>query len=123
LDPYRFTGWINIEDFARRRDVVVKYADLVTRQVYRHFLLRLPSIYFSRVSRVFEDARVSKPEMDRLIEKRLEGHEFPRDWNEDNVPKSLVRFKDSWEDFVQTIIKEWKTFNIVSALLLSCVDY
>jgi hypothetical protein len=42
-----------------------------------------------------------------------------RDWNPSNVPPSLSRFKSSWEEFVDTLIKEWKTLNIVSALLLS----
>lgn len=37
------------------------------------------------------------------------------------VSPALVRFKRSWEAFVDSLIKEWKTFNLVSALLLSCV--
>lgn len=37
------------------------------------------------------------------------------------VSPALVRFKRSWETFVDSLIKEWKTFNLVSALLLSCV--
>jgi len=37
-------------------------------QAYRHFLLRLPSMYFSRVVRLFKDARVKDKDMVRLIE-------------------------------------------------------
>ncbi|EIM85322.1 uncharacterized protein STEHIDRAFT_60002 [Stereum hirsutum FP-91666 SS1] len=37
------------------------------------------------------------------------------------VSPALVRFKRSWETFVDSLIKEWKTFNLVSALLLSAI--
>jgi hypothetical protein len=41
--------------------------DTLPRQVYLNFLLYLPAMYFSRVARIFEDAEVSKQEIERMI--------------------------------------------------------
>ncbi|KAI0313576.1 hypothetical protein OF83DRAFT_1065264, partial [Amylostereum chailletii] len=46
---------------------------------------------------------------------------FPEDWTVPVVSPALARFKQSWEDFVDSLIKEWKTLNVVSALLLSAI--
>ena len=42
--------------------------DTLPRQVYLHSLLRLPALSFSRVARIFEDAEVSKHEIQRMID-------------------------------------------------------
>ncbi|TFY67068.1 hypothetical protein EVJ58_g1864 [Rhodofomes roseus] len=46
---------------------------------------------------------------------------FPDDWNPETVSPALVRFKHSWEQFVDSLLREWKTLNLVSALLCTCV--
>ena len=120
-------------------------ADTIPRQVYLHLLLRLPSLYFSRIARLFEDAEVSQPDIERMIQicaplPRLRGNRplsspipmtvhphpepvlpFPEDWTPDNSSPALVRFRDSWGVFIDSLLREWKTFNLVSALLLSSV--
>ncbi|PIL36424.1 hypothetical protein GSI_00112 [Ganoderma sinense ZZ0214-1] len=102
-----------------------------------------PSPY-RRVARVFEDAELSKPEIERLIDacgdfahdpsvdafiaagfttptnnaKPLpNGLPYPEEWTPPTVSPALARFKISWENFVDTLMREWKTFNLVSALL------
>ena len=40
-------------------------------------------------------------------------------WTVPHVSWSLQRFKEEWENFVIGLIKEWKTLNILSALLLT----
>ena len=105
-----------------------------------------------RVARVFEDAELSKPEIQRLIDacgdfahdpsvdaviatgfatptnntsnaKPLpNGLPYPEEWTPPMVSPALARFKISWENFVDTLMREWKTFNLVSALLLACVS-
>ncbi|KAL4075486.1 hypothetical protein J3A83DRAFT_4068433, partial [Scleroderma citrinum] len=120
--------------------------DTVPRQVYLHLLLRLPSLYFSRIARLFEDAEVSQPDIDRMIGTcappsslrraslvtsspiPLTAHQhpgpllpFPEEWTPENVSPALLRFKKSWEDFIDSLLREWKTFNLVSALLLSAI--
>ncbi|KAJ7499701.1 hypothetical protein FB451DRAFT_43488 [Mycena latifolia] len=124
--------------------------DVLPRQVYLHLLLRLPSMYFSRVARIFEDAEVSRPDIERMISAGIGGDAFalyapptasasvresraptpsashvplplPDEWTPALVSPALVRFKHSWEDFIGSLIKEWKTLNVVSALLLSAI--
>lgn len=123
-------------------NIRVLMVDIVVRQVYLHLLLRLPSLYFSRIARVFEDAEVSQPDIERMIKlvtpprsyepssspipTSAQFHSgpvlpFPEEWNNSNVSPALVRFKLSWESFIESLLREWKTFNLVSALLLSSV--
>jgi hypothetical protein len=46
---------------------------------------------------------------------------FPDDWSPPIVSPALIRFKQSWEAFIDSLLREWKTLNVVSALLLSYV--
>ncbi|TFL00158.1 hypothetical protein BDV98DRAFT_650534 [Pterulicium gracile] len=130
------------------------------RTIYLLALLRIPSMYFSRVSRVFEDAEVSQPDIERIIDSfqrstRFQvasfnspanptatgigaaiGHSaqvgsapltnmvplpFPEDWSPPLVSDALIRFRHSWEEFIDSLMREWKTLNLVSALLLSAI--
>jgi hypothetical protein len=134
--------------------------DVLPRQAYLHALLRIPSLYFSRVARVFEDAEVSRPDIQKMIDACSTGVfangtqtnvnpggstgayafdymtgsvvgsgvvgppmilPYPEDWRPPAVSPALVRFKYSWEQFIDSLLKEWKTLNLVSALLLSYV--
>ena len=129
--------------------------DILPRQLYLHFLLRLPSLYFSRVARIFEDAEVSRPDIQRMIDACNSGNgdrpwspavaaailpmgivgnapgilgstgqllPYPADWSPPIVSPTLARFKNSWEAFIDSLLREWKTLNVVSALLLSSVS-
>ncbi|KZT74619.1 hypothetical protein DAEQUDRAFT_201826 [Daedalea quercina L-15889] len=119
--------------------------DSLPRQAYLILLLGLPALYWSRVARVFEDAEVSKPDVRRMIDASLSdafhipalyqsasrsrsaphAHTvllpFPDEWNPDTVSPALVRFKHSWEQFVDSLLREWKTLNLVSALLCTAI--
>jgi len=113
--------------------------DTLPRQIYLHLLLRLPSLYFSRIARVYEDAELSKPDIQRLVDacapqfRRTTSSPIPPgyrprrslpladEWTAANVSPALVRFKNSWEAFIDSLLREWKTLNLVSALLLSYV--
>ncbi|ESK93150.1 hypothetical protein Moror_1086 [Moniliophthora roreri MCA 2997] len=140
------------------------FTDSLPRMVYLHLLLRLPSMYFSRVARIFEDAEVSKPDIQRMMEGCFGGAavytDAPNDrnnrsrtttfgagngnlnqggrvdvaesapplpaytseeWPVPRVTPALRKFKHSWEDFVDSLLREWKTLNVVSALLLSAI--
>ena len=97
------------------------------REVYLHFLLRLPSLYFSRVARIFEEADLTLPEIKKMaLETASQGKNGPFDIhilesNQNNVPPEYERLKSTWEAFIDSVMREWKTFNIISVLLLSCV--
>ncbi|KAF8962028.1 hypothetical protein BDZ97DRAFT_1920912 [Flammula alnicola] len=38
-----------------------------------------------------------------------------------NVPPQYERLKSTWESFIDSVMREWKTFNIISVLLLSAI--
>lgn len=132
--------------------------ETLPRLFYLYALLRLPALYFSRVSRIFEDAEVSRPDVQRMIDAcyrpgytvplssnvniTSNGYRspaagvsgqvgaaallsdldiLPEDWVAPFVSPALVRFKHSWEAFIDTLMREWKTLNLVSALLLTAI--
>lgn len=135
------------------------FMDTFPRQAYLHILLRLPSFYFSRVARIFEDAEVSKHEVQRMIAACAPAQHddarvtdaaaslgmslgaavsgtptavpgfragnsvfpFPSDWDPPSVSPALSRFKHNWEAFVDALIREWKTLNLVSVLVCTYV--
>ncbi|KAG6830519.1 hypothetical protein H0H87_007817 [Tephrocybe sp. NHM501043] len=101
--------------------------DTLPRQIYLHFLLTLPSLYFSRVARIFEEAELSMPYIKKLV--MVSGGQW-KDQSASainanlNVAPSInsphfSHLKASWEHFIDSLTKEWKTLNIVSVLLLS----
>ncbi|EPQ59826.1 hypothetical protein GLOTRDRAFT_136583 [Gloeophyllum trabeum ATCC 11539] len=132
--------------------------DTLPRVVYLYLLLRLPSLYFSRVARIFEDAELSRPDVQRMIEAcgfRESGFResapiaaaqgdgatslrgggggaarsnaepilppYPEQWNAPAVSPALIQFRRTWEEFIESLLKEWKTLNVVSALLLTAI--
>lgn len=42
---------------------------------------------------------------------------YPDEWVPPIVTPALARFKFSWEQFIDSLLREWKTLNLVSALL------
>jgi hypothetical protein len=103
--------------------------DTVPRQIYLHFMLRLPSLYFSRVTRIFEDAEMSMPEIKKMALEAASGWKDPaKDLNRGFIfdPQELTppyaSLQNSWQNFIDSLMREWKTLNIISVLLLSCVS-
>jgi hypothetical protein len=133
LAPCGTCACVSFSGSARFHNAHMLALDTLPRQLYLHFQLRLPSFYFSRVTRIFEDAAVSRPEIQRILDTveavgmeyvhgrtRTVGLPFPEEWVPPNVSPALARFKRSWEHFVDSLMREWKTLNVLSALLLSC---
>jgi hypothetical protein len=125
---------LSVEDnvnASRTRYIMVLLFETIPQQIYLHFLLRLPSLYFSRVARIFEDAELSLSDIERMAVMRMEewhsnskiADRIPThalwDDEKDHVSPALKQFKSSWEDFVDSLIKEWKVLNVISALLAS----
>ena len=110
--------------------LVAFFLDTIPRQIYLHLLLRLPNFYFSRVARIFNAAKLSIPEIERMAqEMEASGIDRPN-WNlllkQGPVSRHyatayspLLNLQDSWESFIDSVLREWKTLNIVSVLLLS----
>jgi hypothetical protein len=156
------------------KDARLFVADTLPREIYLNLLLRLPSMYFCRVARIYEDADVSRPDIQRMIDNSggigSRGRSvsapqppssvhsptplatvggmlapgaisgiglsaqvgvapaasmmhlplpFPDEWTPPVVSPALIRFKHSWEAFIDSLLREWKTLNVVSALLAS----
>lgn len=107
------------------RYVIAFLLDTLPRQIYLYFLLTLPSLYFSRVSRIFVEAELSKPIIERMIiSSRVDDWSITRIQNTFNMTPLpfdshvIASFKTSWEQFVDSMMKEWKTLNLVTVLLL-----
>ncbi|KAJ7708999.1 hypothetical protein B0H17DRAFT_916919 [Mycena rosella] len=105
--------------------------DSIPRLFYLHLLLRIPSLYFSRVTRIFEDARLSLPDIKRMARARAEqwnpseNHAVPSMFlvhpDQQALPHSLLIFRSSWENFIDSLMREWKTLNVISVLLMSAI--
>lgn len=132
IDPYRtkfrlFTEELE-EEFKIQRAWFTRLPSfplgrILVLQIYRHLMLRLPSMYFTRICHLFEEAEVTRPEIQGMIDGAANGWDWARarDWTPTNVSPTLRAFKHSWEEFIEIVIQEWKTLNVVSALLLGCV--
>lgn len=130
------------------RDARYFIMDTLPRQTYLHLLLRIPSLYFSRIAKVYEDAQLSKPDLERMIDTYSSSRQlqqqrerivrssplppgyrpapalpFPDEWTTTNASPALVRFKQSWEAFIDSLLREWKTLNLVSVLLHTLVSF
>ncbi|KAG6908201.1 hypothetical protein DXG01_005790 [Tephrocybe rancida] len=103
--------------------------DTLPRQIYLHFLLTLPSLYFSRVARIFEEAELSMPYIKKMVVvsgdqwKDQSASALNANWNlaPSIISPHFSHLKASWEHFIDSLTKEWKTLNIVSVLLLSTI--
>ena len=56
-----------------------------------------------------------------LVQPQQQPLPYPEDWAPPLVSPALLRFKGSWETFIDSLMREWKTLNLVSVLLLSSV--
>jgi len=105
-DPYDFSVY-HWNETAQ----ILNILDQIVRQSYRHFLFRMPSMYFSRVAKVFYNSRIKVEDLTQL---KKAGKLDPNE-----VTPAIRRFRALWNEFVDTLVEEWKTLNIISTLLLS----
>ena len=96
--------------------------DTLPRQIYLNLMLRLPQLYFTHVIRIFEDAEMSMPEIKKMA---LGANNYLKDPTISNTLESgfasprYDNLKRSWSAFIDSLMREWKTMNIISVLLLS----
>lgn len=108
-DPYSFCSIQHPceDEWDARYTLFTHYSNQIVRQIYSHFLLKLPSIYFTRISRVFKEAKISGEDIDNLTVM--------------SASRDVEVFEERWTEFVGLLVEEWKTLNIISALLLPYV--
>ncbi|KAH0578199.1 hypothetical protein H2248_004074 [Termitomyces sp. 'cryptogamus'] len=95
--------------------------DTLPRQICLYFLFTLPSLYFSRVARIFEEAELSMPDIKRMAIESANNTQDPLWFPSAYGFPPVMRLKTSWEQFIDSLTKEWKTLNLVSVLLLSAI--
>ncbi|KAJ7056080.1 hypothetical protein C8F01DRAFT_993448 [Mycena amicta] len=100
------------------------------RQLYFFALLRIPSLYFMRVSRLIEDANVSLPDILQMSAQRAadpasNGNMYTftvlNYASPSALPPHILQFRTTWNSFIDNLMREWKTQNVVSGLLLSAL--
>jgi hypothetical protein len=100
--------------------LLIFLTSILPRQIYLHCLLRLPYMYFSRVDQIFVDAHLSLEEIKEMaLQDGIDGRMHGR--KSKGMPRSYLRLKKNWESFIDNLMREWKTLNIISGLLLSSV--
>ena len=109
-------------------DYVLAFSlDTIPRQIYSYLMLRLPTIYFARVARIFDEGDLSLYEIAALAHNPenyySQSHMNILSAKELSSPASpFWNLKETWETLINSLLQEWKTLNIVSVLLLSYVD-
>ncbi|KAJ7585114.1 hypothetical protein C8J56DRAFT_829369 [Mycena floridula] len=135
-------------DFSYSRRLLTLVIDTIPREIYLTFLLRLPSFYSLRLSRVFLEYEMSKLDIQEMAVARND-HLNPLDsatispWsgmtNLDpdfvigpsarissegpygEFSKKVGQFKKAWMDLIDALLRDWKILNIVSALVLPAI--
>ncbi|KAF9449379.1 hypothetical protein P691DRAFT_653906, partial [Macrolepiota fuliginosa MF-IS2] len=75
-------------------------------------------MYFSRVNQIFVDAHLTLEEIKEMGLRDSAGGQ-PAHIRRSKMPKTHSRLKKNWEEFIDNLMREWKTLNIISGLLLS----
>ncbi|KJA16013.1 hypothetical protein HYPSUDRAFT_172005, partial [Hypholoma sublateritium FD-334 SS-4] len=86
-------------------------------------------MYFSRVAHIFEAAELSLPKIKQgVIEHATQSEQHRHITASHNwrfgppVPNTAyLNLQKTWELFVESLMREWRTLNIVSVLLLSAI--
>lgn len=124
------------------QDVAFFVLETAPINLYLCFLLGIPLLYRSRVARICGEAELSLPDIKEMARTRADEWK-PKEnvgpggrartmsfgsWTPVSppdqmtaVPTRLLKFRSSWENFIETLMKEWQTLNIISVLLLSSV--
>ncbi|KAH6916440.1 hypothetical protein BKA70DRAFT_1255789 [Coprinopsis sp. MPI-PUGE-AT-0042] len=100
----------------------------IPKEIYTFLLLRLPALYFSRVARIFEEADMTLGEIKKMVldsaASNVQTRAFDAVWylpKPQQMPPAYDGLTNTWEAFIDSVMREWKTFNIISVLLLSAI--
>ncbi|KAL0954996.1 hypothetical protein HGRIS_003922 [Hohenbuehelia grisea] len=90
--------------------------------LYLHFLLRMPSLYFTRVARVVDDAELSQEDIQNMA-LTTDAGTYLLNWYgpRRQMSPAVSKFRESWDELINSLMEEWRNQNIISVLLLSAV--
>ena len=124
--PTSQTNHTNTTPYWRSENGMWATLDMLLRQLYLHLLLRLPYVYFFRVVEIFEDSNLSLSEIKKMALETAfynNGYRYAAPHETASIiPAQYKELEESWNTFVDSLLRDWNTYNIVSALLLSCVS-
>jgi len=120
-----------------RESLSVFLTDTLFSQIYMQLLLHLPSHYFDRVDRLSRDANMALKEiLDLAVESNMRcgddfqtqildlgQHSSPTIVDPDSLPPAYRQLTVRWSCFIDDLLEEWRTLNIVSALLVPWVMF
>ena len=92
-------------------------------QAYVLVMLRLPLLYFTRVARIFEEADLSVGDLKHMaLEAGLKSRgktssRYELEFQVQETPRYQT-LKTTWGGFIDSVMQEWTTFNVISVLLL-----
>jgi hypothetical protein len=101
-------------------------AETVPSRIYFCLLLQLPWLYFNRVMTVVYNSQLGRPDIKKMGDNRRHPKTNLADVVADmdelldddgKLSPCQKRFKKCRKDFVDSLIKEWETLNVVSGLL------
>ena len=134
-DPYNRGGpkltFINVTSVKSFCEI----AYLFPRQVYHNLLLlRLPMMYSSRIAGLELNSQGGgRGGVGVDSASGTPFHGGPEEWvytpgssghqGTPGVSGAATNKFDFWEAFIDSLLREWKTLNVVSALLTSCVSF
>ncbi|RDB16432.1 hypothetical protein Hypma_002755 [Hypsizygus marmoreus] len=111
---------------AIRSALAIKF-DFVLRLAYHWMFLQIPMFYFTRVTRIFKEVRLSTDDLTKkviqtLVNQETQGQRLgTRAYFIDIDDPQVSNLKTLWESFIDSLMREWKTLNIVSVLLMSAI--
>ena len=104
-------------DYSIWQYIVAFLFDTIPRGMYRLLLLNIPAYYHSRFTHIVTEAGVvSLREIRQGIRQTIRHTKCPHE----EIPKSrrFKKFEKTWNRFIESVVKEWETYNIISGLLL-----
>ncbi|RDB16580.1 hypothetical protein Hypma_002740 [Hypsizygus marmoreus] len=113
------------------RNTLAIKVDNGLRLAYHWMFLQIPMFYFTRVTRIFKEVRLNTDDLTKKVihalvnqqkqetpgQQRLGARAYFIDVDDPQV--SIL--KTLWADFIDSLMREWKTLNIVSVLLMSAI--
>ncbi|RDB16364.1 hypothetical protein Hypma_002736 [Hypsizygus marmoreus] len=97
----------------------------VLQAFYLLLLLRLPLFYRTRVILILNEVHFTKKELIKTaisnLAKQQQRFQPHQTYSAYSVDSAKLGLKKTWEDFIDSLIREWKINNIISILLVTAI--
>lgn len=136
----------------------LRFTHPLAKVIYTPLLLNIPSLYRSRVFKVFLEADLGLSQLKNMVVKLASRGKMnkvmmlrvgvgmgadafnikgsyaqppylsggpavaPSPWSQ-SLPPEYEELQKTWNNFIDSLLEEWKTLGVISALVLSCVAF